>query len=448
MSDSPASALRQLVSETRAAETQTDYEAAADAFFLEIEAINARLHESRYLHGAERERDDDELLDVLVDVVLVYSALYKLNKVRILDLPELGPYLLDLYQAREAELGAAEMEADVERRLREGWTSDDRWNPKGIVPAGRPDFRAPHDRHRFDRDALRDLGAAGAQDNATSRRARGEFVRGVSAHRDIIGRDVPAESGRYHLLLANNCPWCHRVALARELKRLDDVISVGVLYYRRDPERGWRFAPEEEGFDADALYGHDYVTDYYARVGSTEKSVPLLWDKEEGRPVNNESSEIVRMFDEAWPERGLRLVPPTLRDEIDDLNAWIYRDINNGAYKAGFSSHQEVYERAFGRFFRALDRLERILADRRFLCGDEPTEADLRLYPTLFRFDPVYFNRMKLNARMLRDYRHLPRWLADFGALPGVAEASNIEHCRRGYFGRTAEGFIPIGPAP
>ena len=152
------------------------------------------------------------------------------------------------------------------------------------------------------------------------------------------------------------------------------------------------------------------------------------------------------MFDDAWPDRGLRLVPPEQRAAIDALNAWTYQHINNGAYKAGFSSDQRVYERAYRRFFGALDYLEALLEDRTWLLGDTPTEADLRLYPTLFRFDPVYYVRMKLDRRMLHEYRNLSRWLDAFGALPGVTEASNIEHCRAGYFGRTGDNRIPIGP--
>lgn len=448
MTTSHHDVLARYLDAVRDARNQAEYEAAAEAFTEELTTLDDALASQRYLGGASPSPDDWALFPLLVDVGTVYGRLYKLNARRLFEWPNVGPYVRDLYKLREAEVGADSLEAEVDARRRAAWLGDTRRNPKRVLPLGVPDFGAPHDRYRFDALAQTKAGRAGAEKDADARRAKGEFVRGVSAHRGWIGRDLPAEPGRYHLIIANNCPWCHRTALAHRLKQLESLVSVGTLYYRRDAERGWQFAPEVEGFEADALYGHRYVTDYYRSVGSSETSVPLLWDKKTGEPVNNESADIVRMFDEAWPDRGIRLAPTALIPEIDALNAFVYRDINNGAYKAGFSSDQAVYERAYRRFFAALDTLDARLADRRWLVGDAPTEADLRLYPTLFRFDAVYFIRMKLDAKMIRDYRHLSRWLADFGALPGVAEASNLEHCRQGYFGRTAEGFVPIGPRP
>lgn len=418
----------------RDAVDQLEYERRAHAVFTQLDALDAQLDRQRYLSGAAPGPVDWALYVVLLRFELVFGALYKLNRRRIRDFGNLGPYLRDLHQQAEP--------VDLMAIRREAYRADVRRNPKGTWPIGLPDLDAPHDRWRFDRAALIQQGTEESGGN----QPKGAFVRGVSAHRRRIGREVPVEDGRYHLIVANNCPWCHRTVLTRAMKGLQDAISMDVLWYRRDPERGWQFRPDLPGFDADSLYGVRYVAELYERVGSTERSVPILWDKVAQDVVNNESSEIIRMLDDAWPDRGPRLAPPEQLDAIDAANAWIWRDINNGAYKAGFSSNQQTYEAAFHRFFAALDRLDRMLARQRWVCGDRLTEADVRLYPTIFRFDPVYYLRMKLDLRMVRELPHLQRWLDEFGALPGVAEASNLEHCRLGYFGRTGDNLIPVAP--
>ena len=199
----------------------------------------------------------------------------------------------------------------------------------------------------------------------------------------------------------------------------------------------------------------------YEAEGSEEASLPILYDKKEKRIVANESADIVRMLnaqasalgsnlsDEARPN----LYPmgksnEALRDEIDRLNDLIYTNINNGAYKAGFSSDQAVYATAFENYFKTLDMLEQHLAadDRPFLTGDSFSEADLRLFPTLYRHDPVYYVRMKLNGARILDYPHLWRWLCRVYALPGVKESNSLVHCRQGYFGRSWNNVIPLGP--
>ena len=179
-----------------------------------------------------------------------------------------------------------------------------------------------------------------------------------------------------------------------------------------------------------------------------QRSVPILFDKQTKTIVNNESSEIVRMFETAMlsvgTNSGLELYPEALQTGIDEWNDLVYPKINNGAYKAGFSSNQEVYKAAYEGYFEALETLDAALETTRFLCGEDPTEADLRLFPTLFRHDPVYHNRMKLNHKFISDYPNLWRWLCDFYALPGVAEASPLEHMKQGYFGRTGNGTVPL----
>ncbi|MEO0487563.1 MAG: glutathione S-transferase C-terminal domain-containing protein [Pseudomonadota bacterium] len=307
------------------------------------------------------------------------------------------------------------------------------------------------------------------QDRAAARRARGEFVRGVSAHRHAIGdADIPPEPGRYHLYVALNCPWCHRVTLARNVLGLEASITLDVAFPNRtgdDDPAGpnlWQFAPDSvatltgsplpectaETASGDGLR---LAVEIYQRAGSSERSLPLLFDKQTQRIVSNESAEIVRMLNTHQAALGGSsdhdLYPPALRAEIDALNALIYTRINNGAYKAGFSTDQTVYAAAYKGYFATLALLNERLSDgRAFLCGDSFTEADLRLFPTLYRHDPVYYTRMKLNGAKILDYPHLWRWLCRVYALPGVAGSNSLIHCRQGYFGRSWNGTIPLGP--
>jgi putative glutathione S-transferase len=187
-----------------------------------------------------------------------------------------------------------------------------------------------------------------------------------------------------------------------------------------------------------------------------QKSVPILFDKQTKTVVNNESAEIMRMM--ATELKGLSsrtdddtvdLYPTNKAKEIDDINEWVYKEINNGSYKAGFSSNQDVYEMAYQTYFDALDRLDEMLAKKMFLTGDKVTEADLRLFPTLFRHDPIYYSRFKLNRAYLWEYPNLWRWMGDMVKLEGMDAVSNaayLAHCKQGYFGRTGNGTIPVGP--
>ena len=308
-----------------------------------------------------------------------------------------------------------------------------------------------------------------SQENKASRQAAGEFVRGVSAARASIGDDAfPAESGRYHLYVSFNCPWCHRVALARTLLGLEDSITMDVLFPNRSEDthpRGenlWQFLPEgtttrngrEVRFSEctpDTVNGKTVAKEIYEMCGfEKEKSVPILFDKKTKQIVNNESAEILRMLGKqsaALGGRSLDLYPSGKEADIDTINEWVYTDINNGAYKAGFSSNQEVYETAFHKYFAALERADAILAKTPYLVGDSLTEADIRLFPTVFRHDPIYFNRFKLNQAFVRDaYPSLFAWVKRVYNHPGVARASPLDHMKQGYFGRTGNGVIPLGP--
>ena len=307
------------------------------------------------------------------------------------------------------------------------------------------------------------------------RRAKGEFVRGVSGFRGVIGDpDFPIEPGRYHLFVALNCPWCHRVTLARNLLGLQASITMDVAFPNRtgeDDPKGpnlWQFAPNRLATLTGATLpectgetgtgkGLRLAKEIYLAEGSQEQSVPILYDKIAGRIVNNESAEIIRILDLQANGLGstistvdrVRLLPEdeVLQKDIHELNDLIYTTINNGAYKAGFSSDQSIYETAFAAYFDTLETLDDRLSDGRpYLTGDQFTEADLRLFPTLYRHDPVYYVRMKLNGAKILDYPHLWRWLCRVYALPGVAEAGSLVHCRQGYFGRSWNGVVPSGP--
>lgn len=413
-----------------AADDQATYERAYRAVFAALDELNGALVDERFLAGAEPGPDDWRLFVVLIRFDAIYRTLYRLDRRRIDDYPQLSGWLRDLHSRLEQPYDLAEDQ-------REAFTARTDLNPTGVVPLFRPDLWAPHDRDRF---APADLRARGTNDEG--RGPAGQWVRGRSGFRDAI--EAPDE-GRYHLILADNCPWCHRVALTRSIKQLNEMISVDRVYFRRDPDRGWQYRPDIEGFDRDRLYGHQFVRQLYAREGSSERSVPILFDKKAERIVSNESADIIRMLDDAWPDHGPRLAPPHLRPAIDRYNVWIYRDINNGAYKAGFTRSQEAYEHAYHRFFAALDRLEDVFAAQKFLCGEEVTEADVRLFPTLFRLDAIYSTRFKLGKKLLRDYRHLPRWLDDMLAIDGVAEASSLENSKQGYFGRHGSNLVPPG---
>mmetsp|Transcript_33329 Transcript_33329/g.100684 ORF Transcript_33329/g.100684 Transcript_33329/m.100684 type:complete len:275 (-) Transcript_33329:63-887(-) len=248
----------------------------------------------------------------------------------------------------------------------------------------------------------------------------------------------------------NNCPWCHRVVLGRAMLGLEDVISMDVLRYRRDPDLGWVFDASVEGCDPDtAAGGITSIRELYEREGSTEKSVPVLFDKKMQKIVNNESSEILRMMETEFTKlatQGIDLYPLHSRDEIDQLNAWIYQEINNGAYKAGFSGTQKAYEEAYDIFFNAVEKLEHTLKDRPYLTGDSVTEADVRLFPTLIRFDHCYYTRFWLDKKMIRECPQLHAWLERMWRLPGVAKGTSIDHIKKGYFGRTGNNIVPLGP--
>ncbi|MDO8209939.1 glutathione S-transferase family protein [Conexibacter sp. CPCC 206217] len=286
--------------------------------------------------------------------------------------------------------------------------------------------------------------------------ARGAFVRQQSRFRDWVTADgsspYPAEPGRYHLYISLACPWASRTLIVRNLKRLQDVIDVTVVDPLRD-ERGWRFTAEEP----DPVNGFEYVAQAYAASDPAfdgRVTVPVLWDKRTGRIVNNESADIIRMLNSAfdeWGDASVDLYPQALRSEIDPLNERIYATVNNGVYRAGFAGSQEAYEEAFDALFETLDVLDERLAGRRYLTGDQITEADWRLFVTLVRFDAVYVGHFKCNLRRIADYPNLSGYVRDLYQQPGIAQTVDFDHIKRHYYMTHPQlnpsRIVPKGPA-
>ncbi|WP_028109184.1 glutathione S-transferase family protein [Ferrimonas futtsuensis] len=247
-----------------------------------------------------------------------------------------------------------------------------------------------------------------------------------------------AESGRYHLYVSLACPWAHRTLVYRKLKGLEEHISVSVV----SPdmlEQGWTF-DTNTGSSGDHLFGFDHMHQVYTRHNpsySGRVTVPVLWDKQQNRIVSNESSEIIRMLNsefDAISGNTLDLYPQALRPVIDELNDFIYPNINNGVYRAGFATSQEAYREAYASLFDALDQLDSRLADHRYLAGDALTEADWRLFTTLVRFDAVYVGHFKCNKQRIADYPNLSCYLRELYQQPGIADTVDLYHIKRHYY--------------
>ncbi len=294
--------------------------------------------------------------------------------------------------------------------------------------------------------------------------SKGHFKRKPSQFRNWITADgsaglsgktgFKAEAGRYHLYISNACPWAHRTMIFRCLKGLEDMIDVSVVHPFMGAD-GWTFA-EGKGVVPDPInnveFAHQIYTaadaDYTGRV-----TVPILWDKAQGTIVSNESSEIIRMFNTAFDGVGAKVgdfYPEAKRAEIDALNERIYSSVNNGVYKAGFSTTQAAYEEAVVPLFESLDWLEGILAKQRYLTGGKITEADWRLFTTLIRFDPVYVGHFKCNLKRIQDFPALSGYVRDLFQHPGVAKTVNMAHIKDHYYGShesvNPTRVVPLGP--
>jgi putative glutathione S-transferase len=435
-------------------DAQGDYEARHGALQKCLEGFETTLTNTRFLLGNEEITCADCLLFVfLVRLNSVYFDLFKATFFLLEDRPALFSYCRDLFERPEFF-----ETTDLKSIKTESFLGEPVLNSRGITPlGGEPDFHQPHDRHlKFSVDRAT-VNARGTEENQKTPRAAGEWVRGVSALRRAIesrtDAEFPPEAGRYHLFAPYNCPWSHRALLGRSVKGLSGIIGASIVYFRRHPDRGWQFNDKIPGCTVDEVGGERFLSTYYEKVDSTERSAPVLWDTKTNQIVNNESADILRMFNRAFDDQlggdSIDLVPAALETEIDDLNELIYQRINNGAYKAGFAGTQAAYERAYHRYFSALRYLNDLLSGREFLLGTvQPTEADLRLFPTIFRHDAVYYARFKLNHARIIDYPELSAWLATMLDWPGIREASNLDHARNGYFGRTGNGIVPAGPVP
>jgi putative glutathione S-transferase len=294
---------------------------------------------------------------------------------------------------------------------------------------------------------------------------RGRFIRQASKFHNWITPDgspgpsgeggFKAEAGRYHLYISLACPWAHRTLIFRALKQLENVISLSIV----DPimgADGWVFSPAP-GSILDTAEGKSRLSEIYLLANPSytgRVTVPVLWDKRRKAIVNNESSEIIRMFNSAFdaltPDRT-DYYPKDLQPAIDEVNALVYENVNNGVYRAGFATTQEAYEEAFENIFAALAQLENTLSRQRYLVGSSITEADWRLFTTLVRFDAVYYSHFKCNLRRIVDYANLSNYLRDLFQVPSVGETVNLDHIKRHYYGShrrlNPSGIVPVGPA-
>ena len=285
----------------------------------------------------------------------------------------------------------------------------------------------------------------------------GSFRRQENIFRSAVtpGPDgqFPAEPGRYHLYISWACPWAHRAAIVRQIKGLDDVVSMSAVDPVRD-SRGWAFTGGEY---TDHVNGFKFLSEAYelTEPGFGQRvTVPVLWDRVTGRIVNNESSEVIRILNSGFGELAknqLDLYPQSLQAQIDEINEFIYPNVNNGVYRAGFATTQESYETAVAELFVALDELEKRLSAQRFLVGSAaPTEADWRLFTTLVRFDAVYVGHFKCNIRRIVDYPALAAYLRDLYQQPGIASTVRIDEIKAHYYRTHPDinptGIVPAGP--
>ena len=287
----------------------------------------------------------------------------------------------------------------------------------------------------------------------------GSFVRQQNAFRDRITADgssgYKAEAGRYHLYVSLACPWAHRAVIVRRLMGLEDVISLSVVDPIRD-ERGWAFR-DGPGHSVDPVNGFRFLSEAYLATDPAFEgryTVPALWDRATKRIVTNDYPELTTTFETelaALATTDIDLYPPHLRDDIDAVNKLVYEDVNNGVYKAGFAATQETYEEAFDALFARLDWLDERLSGQRYLVGDQLTEADVRLFTTLVRFDAVYYVHFKCNLRRLVDYPNLWPYARDLFQTPGFGDTVNFDHIKRHYYMThdtlNPTRIVPKGPA-
>ena len=290
-----------------------------------------------------------------------------------------------------------------------------------------------------------------------TKKSGGKFIRTEAQFRNFIDyhSEFTPDSGRYHLYVSLACPWAHRTLIYRSLKDLNDHISFSVV----NPymlENGWTFEESFPGTTSDHLFSKQYLYQIYLKADlnySGRVTVPVLWDKKNQTIVSNESSEIIRMFNYSFNEltgNNLDFYPEKFQEKIDEINDFTYHNINNGVYKVGFATKQSVYEEELDRLFNALDQVEEMLEQNTYLLGSEMLECDLRLFPTLLRFDPVYVGHFKCNKKRIIDYPNINRYLQSIKSNSKIKPTINIDHIKTHYYGShptiNPNGIIPTGP--
>ncbi|MGH1439353.1 MAG: glutathione S-transferase family protein [Cellvibrionaceae bacterium] len=304
-----------------------------------------------------------------------------------------------------------------------------------------------------------------------TKKSGGEFIREDSQYRHWITADGDAgptgeggfiaEADRYHLYVSLACPWAHRTLIFRQLKKLENIISVSIVHPHM-LDKGWVFDRAfEEPFDKsvqckDDVYDSQFLYEIYTRNDthySGRVTVPILWDKKRECIVNNESADIIRMFNSAFnhlTNDHSDFYPESQREEIDLMNERVYRHINNGVYKCGFATQQKAYEKAFRDLYSALDFVDDKLRQNKYLVGDSLTEADWRLFTTLVRFDAVYVGHFKCNLKRISDYKHLSHYLKELYQYAGISETVNLKHIKQHYYYShdtiNPTRVVPVGP--
>ena len=302
------------------------------------------------------------------------------------------------------------------------------------------------------------------KENLIPKTAEGAFKRGDTTFRNWVTADgaagptgedgFAAEPGRYHLYVSYACPWAHRTLMLRKLKKLDEMISLSVVDWFMGDE-GWQFS-DRDGAIGDPEFGAGHLHEIYTAADNRytgRVTVPVLWDKKRKTIVSNESSEIIRMFNSAFDGVGAATGdynPAGHASEIGTINERIYHTVNNGVYKCGFATKQEPYEKAFGELFETLDVMEERLSGQRYLVGGSLTEADIRFFATLVRFDAVYVGHFKCNRQRIADYPNLSNYLRDIYQVPGIAGTVNLHHIKNHYYQShesvNPSRVVPLGP--
>jgi putative glutathione S-transferase len=287
----------------------------------------------------------------------------------------------------------------------------------------------------------------------------GKFERESSQFNHWIDKDrsanpFQAESGRYHLYVSLACPWAHRTLIFRKLKKLEPHIGLSVVSPEM-LEHGWTF-DKKSGSTGDSLYHAQFLYELYTKADihyTGRVTVPVLWDKKTQQIVNNESAQIIRIFNNSFNSitgNEDDYYPQELQHDINKINDYIYEKINNGVYRCGFATSQQAYEEAYDVLFDALDQMETILQTKRYLLGDKITEADLRLYTTLIRFDEVYYSHFKCNKKRIEDYPNLSAYRRELYQREGIAQTTNFDHIKRHYYFSHTQinptQIIPVGP--